>query len=114
MQPLIPHPPLPSQSPVLLQMVPSPAGHSFSGSVPAEMGAHVPLSCPVLTSTHASQRPPHCLSQQTPSMQNPLLQAPFCAAPSASTQTAPLSQGPHSGPPQSTSISPPSFLPLPQ
>ncbi len=62
--------PLPSQAPVLPQVLASSAGHSSSGSASAPMGPHTPSAPPVLAPTHASHSPEQSRSQQTPSAQN--------------------------------------------
>jgi hypothetical protein len=57
----------PSQAPLRLQSAAVSSGHSSSGSVPALMGAQVPLATPVVASLHPSHVPSQGASQQMPS-----------------------------------------------
>jgi hypothetical protein len=49
--------------------------HSASGSVPAGMGAHVPLFTPVFGIEHAWHMPEQASLQHTPSTQKPVAQS---------------------------------------
>jgi hypothetical protein len=53
--------------PLRLQSDAVSSGHSSLGSVPAVIGAHVPLATPVVASLQPSQMSPHGASQHTPS-----------------------------------------------
>ena len=99
--------------------------------------AHVPLGCPVSAIVHAWQVPLQAVLQQTPSAQSPLAHAPplVQAVPFESPTQVPPVHSPlvqsaatsqsfpfahvlpsmsHSEPPQSTPVSPPSWMPSAQ
>jgi hypothetical protein len=70
------HAPAPSQAPSFMQDMAPLSVHSLSGSIPVTTGPHVPLAPePFLSALHATQRPTHEVSQQTPSTQLPLVQS---------------------------------------
>lgn len=74
---LNPHAPAPSQVPDL-QPFPN-VSHSFFGSVPASVGAHVPSAAEVFAAAHDEHVVLHAESQQNPSAQ---WSVAHCASPS--------------------------------
>jgi hypothetical protein len=102
------HPLFPLHPVPVLPHAPS-GGHWFFGSVPAAIGPHVPsLPWPFRAAVQAWQVPVQAVSQHTPSAQLPLVQS------LPALHFFPLAQRvghPAVGPPQSTSVSPPSFVP---